>query len=79
MAKHHKEWVVTASGHRSIHDVAKDLAKHGFKVGEVFGEIGSLTGTADDGVAERARAIPGVSDISPVPQIDIGPPDADVS
>lgn len=71
-----KKWIVTTSGERPLSEVTKDLTKTGFNVGEVFHEIGSIYGDADDGVVEHLRNIPGVSDVSPEPVVDIGPPDA---
>jgi hypothetical protein len=78
MAKN-KTWVVTTSGDRPIHEVKKDLDKHGFTVGEVLGEIGVITGSGNDAVAEKLRKIPGIADVSPDVPISIGPPDAPVT
>lgn len=71
-----KGWIVTMSGERPAKDVAKDLKAKGFVVEQVLDEIGSITGTADDAVAAKARSVRGVSDVSPDTTIDIGPPDA---
>jgi len=72
----HKNWVVTTSGDRPLGDVEKKLIETGFAVDQVLGEIGCITGTASDDMAERLRVIPGVADVSPDHPIDIGPPDA---
>lgn len=69
-------WVVTTSGDRSLSDVKKELSTAGFAVDQVLDEIGCITGTASDDVANMLRAIPGVADVSPETPIDIGPPDA---
>lgn len=74
-----KKWIVTTGGERSISEITKDLTKNGFNIGDVYDEIGSVSGTADEDVAERLRKIPGVSDVSPEEPIDIGPPDAPVT
>lgn len=74
-----KTWLVTTSGDRPLSEVKKDLAKHGFTIGEVLGEIGVITGSGGDAVAKKLRAIPGVVDVSPDTPIDIGPPDAPVT
>jgi hypothetical protein len=74
-----KQWVVTTSGGRPIKEVAKDLTKNGFKVGNVLDQIGSITGSASEDVAQHLRAVPGVADVSPDHAIDIGPPDAPVT
>jgi len=70
----HKSWIITTSGDRPVKDVAKDLKASGFSVDQVLDEIGAITGAADDGVAEKARSIKGVADVSPEGTIDIGPP-----
>jgi len=74
-----KRWVVTTSGDRSLSDVRKDLLQSGFTVEQVLGEIGLITGVAEDDVAERVRKVPGVVDVSPEEPIEIGPPDSPVS
>jgi hypothetical protein len=72
-------WIVTSSGDRPLRDLARDLTKTGFAVGQVLDEIGLITGAATDEIAERLRRIPGVADVSPEEVIDIGPPDAPVT
>ena len=72
-----KRWVVTTSGDRPINDVASDIEAAGFAIDGVLEEIGSITGSAADNVAEAVRAIPGVEDVSPDEPVDIGPPDDD--
>ena len=74
-----QRWVVTISGSRSLTDVRKNLAESGFTVEQVLGEIPLIIGVAEDDVAEKARKIPGVIDVSAEEPIDIGPPDADIS
>ena len=74
-----KRWVVTTSGDQPIKSVAKQLTQRGFAVDQVFDEIGSITGSADDGLVEKLRKVPGVADVSPELSFDIGPPDASVS
>lgn len=74
-----KGWIVTTSGDRSLGDVAKDLTRTGFAVGQMLDEIGAITGSASEDVVERLRSIPGVADVSPDGTIDIGPPDAPVT
>lgn len=74
-----KKWIVTTSGDRPIYEVAKELTKTGFTVGNVLDEIGSITGDASEDVAQRLRSLPGVVDVSPDSPIDIGPPDTPVT
>lgn len=74
-----KHWIVTTNGERSLADVKKELTATGFEVAQVLDEIGCITGTARDSVAEKSRSISGVADVSPDEPIDIGPPDAPVT
>ncbi len=74
-----KRWVVTTSGDRSLGDIKKKLTEAGFAVEQVLDEIGCIIGEASDVVVERLRSIPGVTDVSPEPSVDIGPPDAPVT
>ncbi len=71
-----KDWIVTTSGDRSLAEVAADLKKKGFRITDTFDEIGSIAGQADDESAEKARDVPGVTDISTNVPVDIGPPDS---
>lgn len=74
-----KKWIVTTSGDRALGDVKKKLTEAGFAVDQVLGEIGCITGSADDDVAERLRSVPGVVDVSADTPINIGPPDSTVT
>jgi len=74
MATGKKSWTVTASGDRPLEEVAKELRKHGFKRVDVLGEIGCITGDADDAAAAKARGVEGVADVSATPSADVGPP-----
>ena len=71
-----KAMVVTISGDRSVHEVAKDLKAAGFEVGEVLDTIGSITGSGDPKKAKQFKGIRGVADVSDDHTIDIGPPGA---
>jgi hypothetical protein len=72
-------WIVSTSGERPLQDIAQDLTEAGFTISRVLDQIGSIVGTASDDIIENLRAIPGVTDISPEEDIDIGPPDAPVT
>jgi len=75
-----KKWIVTTSGDRPLSAIQKDLAETGFTVDQVLDQIGCITGSASDAIAERLRMIPGVDDVSPEPpSINIGPPDAPIT
>jgi hypothetical protein len=62
MATKKKDWVVTTSGDRPLEDVAKDLTKSGFKVGQVL--------------HPKLRKVKGVTDVSANVGADVGPPDS---
>lgn len=69
-----KRWTVTTSG-GSLNEVADRLAEVGFSVDQILTEIGCITGTSDVKVAERARTVPGVTDVSEELVFDVGPPE----
>jgi hypothetical protein len=71
-----KAWVITTSADRPIADIAKDLSKAGFKIDQTLEQIGVITGNSDEKAVGKARAIRGVTDVSPELQIDIGPPNS---
>jgi hypothetical protein len=73
------DWIITTSGDRPIHDIAKDLTTAGFTLREILEEVGCITGSADEKVIQRLRKISGVTDISPDLEITLGPPDAGVT
>ena len=70
--------IVTLSGERKVHDVARDLRAAGLNVEHVLEETGIVTGTADSNTHAALRKIRGVVDVSADHPIDIGPPDSDV-
>lgn len=76
MATMKKDWVVSTSGDRPLDEVANELRKSGFKVGEVLHEMGLITGEGGDDVAEKLRKVKGVTDVSANPGADVGPPDS---
>jgi hypothetical protein len=73
-----KNWVITTSGDRRIHDIAKDLADAGLKDGKVLEEIGSITGSAEERVVEKLRKVKGVTDVSPDIEFQLPPPDSTI-
>jgi hypothetical protein len=73
-----KRWIVTTSGKGSLKEVKKKLTESGFEVEQELDEIGIITGTTKDDDVERLRSVPGVVDVSPDQEVDIGPPDAPV-
>jgi hypothetical protein len=76
MATKKKDWVVTTSGDRPLADVAKELTKSGFKVGQVLHEIGLITGEGGEDIAAKLRKVKGVTDVSANVGADVGPPDS---
>ena len=69
-------WVITTSGDRPLADIAKDLSAAGFAVDQTLEQIGAITWKSDAKAVGKARAIRGVTDVSPVPLVDIGPPNS---
>lgn len=74
-----KRWVITTSGQRPLGEIAGELAAKGFATDSVLEEIGCITGTATDDVADKLRQVSGVEDVSPEPQINIGPPGSETT
>ena len=71
-----KRWTVCAPD-APLDEVARKLREAGFVVDGMLTAIGCITGSAEPEVAERVRAIPGVTDVSEELSFDIGPPDRD--
>jgi hypothetical protein len=69
-------WIVTTSGNRAIADIAKDLKAAGVAVEQTLHQIGVLTVKADKEAIGKARAVRGVSDVSPDHPVNIGPPNS---
>jgi hypothetical protein len=68
--------VITTSGKRSIHEVARDLKDAGFEVEQVLDSINVVTGKGDAG---KLRSVQDVVDVSGNNPVDIGPPGSSVS
>jgi hypothetical protein len=75
----HKTFIVTTSADRPLASIAEDLSALGLTVDQLLAEIGVIIVIGDDTAAQGIRAIPGVSDVAPAMDIDIGPPDAPYS
>ena len=73
------KWNITTSGDRPLRDVQMDVKGAGFSIEHSLKEIGVITGTASEAIAKKLRAIPGIADVSPAQDIDIGPPDSPVT
>jgi hypothetical protein len=70
-----QDLVVTLSGDRKAHDVAKDLKAAGLSVKDVLEAINIITGSGAASKVGRMRKVHGVADVSPEhPPVDIGPP-----
>ena len=77
MAQKKKEsLVITTSGKRSVHEVARDLKDAGFEVDQVLDSINVVTGKGDAG---KLRSVKDVVDVSGDNPVDIGPPGSSVS
>ena len=74
-----KRWIITTSAGHSLPDIAQQLKTAGFSVEQVLTAIGCITGVGPESAAERARAIPGVADVSPDAPVSLGPPDAPIT
>ena len=72
-------WIITTSGDRPIAEVASEIGRRGFSVGQVLEEVGAITGSCSEDVAKQLRSIRGVADVSRDHAIDLGPPDAPVT
>lgn len=74
-----KNWIVTTSGEQPLTSIVAQLSHEGFTVGQVLADIGCIVGAASEAAAAKARAIPGVADVSLDGAIDLGPPDAQLT
>ncbi len=74
-----KNLIVTLSGDRPVHEVAKDLRAAGLDVDQILEYTGTVTGSALPQAAERLRNVSGVADVSADHPVDIGPPGAPIS
>jgi hypothetical protein len=68
-------WVVTTAD-RPVAEIAKELSAAGFSVEQTLDQIGVITGKSDHRAVKKARAIRGVTDVSPDPQFSVGPPNS---
>lgn len=71
------EWIVTLAPGAAPATVARALRQAGFRVEQVLGEVGCITGRASAAVADAARRVPGVGDVAASGPVDIGPPGVD--
>jgi len=71
--------VITTSGKRPLHEVARDLKDAGFEVEEVLDSINVVTGKGHAGSEGKLRSIQDVVDVSGDTPVDIGPPGSAVS
>jgi hypothetical protein len=74
-----KSLVITTSGKRSVHDVARDLKDAGFDVEDVLDAINVVTGKASADQKDKLRSVSDVVDVSDDTPVDIGPPDAKIT
>ena len=73
-----KKWLVTSTPER-LSEVAAALPGAGLAIEQRLDQVGVIVCRGDEAAAGRARAIPGVSDVSSDVPIDIGPPDSDTT
>jgi hypothetical protein len=72
-----KRWWVTAAPGAPLDEIARTITAAGFAVDDVLTAIGCITGSAEPAVAERVRSVPGVTDVSEEPVVNVGPPEGD--
>ncbi len=71
-----QEWIVTIDAHASLKAVEAELKHLGFVIVRVFDELGGLEVRGSATLAEKAKALPGVADVTESGTIDVGLPDA---
>ncbi len=74
-----KQWIVVTSGDRPLDEVAKALEKKGFTIDSKLEAIGQLIGSATEAERKDAKSIKGITDIQASFDVNIGPPDAEVT
>jgi len=74
-----KKWVVTLSNEKSVRELSRKLTETGFDVDQVLDQIGCITGSGSDEVAQKIRKISGVADVSPESTIQLPPSDESVT
>lgn len=73
-----RRWIVTLTEGAGAAEIRSRLSKAGFDVDQVLDEIGVVTGSGDEDVAEKLRGLEEVEDVSPEGEIGVGPPDSDI-
>lgn len=75
-----KKWIIITSGDQPIGEVSQALEKKGFTIDSTLDEIGQIIGSGTDEMKKEGLQVKGVSDILPSNEdIDIGPPDSDIT
>lgn len=74
-----KKWVVTLSNSQSVNKLSRELTEAGFAIDQVLDQIGCITGSGSDEVAQKLRKISGVADVSPEATIQLPPSDESVT
>jgi hypothetical protein len=72
------EYIVTLTEDADPARVRDALARAGFAVREYLGEIGIITGEADEAAASAARSVPGVAAVESGHEVHIAPPDSSI-
>ena len=73
-----KQYVVTLAPGSDAERTASELRNRGLTVDNVMGEIGIISGAADDAAVARLREAAGVLDVSESGSVQLPPPDSDV-
>ena len=73
------DWAVTLAAQADARRSAAELKRAGAQVVDVLAEIGVINVRATAAVAASLRQLQDIDDVSPVPSVDIGPPDTPIS
>ncbi len=71
-----QEWIVTIDANTTLEAVEKELKRVGFAIVRVFDQLGGLEVRGPEKLVDKAKSLPGVTDIAKSGIVDIGPPGA---
>ena len=71
-----QDWIVTIDADASLKAVEKELKLLGFVIVRLFDQLGGLEVRGSEKLVDKAKSLPGVTDIAKSGIVDIGPPDA---
>ena len=71
-----QHWIVTIDADAAMETVEKELKRLGFAIVRVFDQLGGLEVRGPEKLVDKAKSLPGVTDIAKSGVVDIGPPGA---